>query len=159
MLSIVIPMAGRGRRFTDAGFSLPKPLIPIRGVPMIKAVIDNIRPKSAHRFVFLCLREHLERHGLTEHLRQWAPGCLVLPVDAVTQGAACTVLTAEREMALDEPLMIANCDQWIDVDIDQYLKEFDRRNADGLIMTMWADHPKWSYVRLDAAGFASEVVE
>jgi NDP-sugar pyrophosphorylase family protein len=159
MLSIVIPMAGRGQRFADAGFAVPKPLVPVRGVPMIKAVIDNIRPQMAHRFVFLCLREHLERHRLAEHLRQWAPGCSVLALDAVTQGAACTILAAQHELALDEPMMIANCDQWVDADIDDYLGELDRQDADGLIMTMWADHPKWSYVRLDAAGVALEVVE
>ena len=48
-LTIVVPMAGRGSRFADAGFKDPKPLIPVKGVPMIKLVIDNLRPRRPHR--------------------------------------------------------------------------------------------------------------
>src|SRR5262249_53520611 len=54
---------------------------------------------------------------------------------------------------------IANCDQLIACDIDHYLGAMDREGSDGLIMTMWADHPKWSYVRLDPTGRPTEVVE
>ena len=31
----IIPMAGEGIRFADQGYRLPKPLIPINGVPMV----------------------------------------------------------------------------------------------------------------------------
>jgi NDP-sugar pyrophosphorylase family protein len=55
--------------------------------------------------------------------------------------------------------MLANSDQWVDIDINAYLEEQDRQQADGLIMTMWADHPKWSYVGLDGAGRVNRVVE
>ena len=60
MLTIVVPMAGRGSRFAQVGYTLPKPLIPVHGAPMIRLVIDNIRPSTPHRFVFVCQREHLE---------------------------------------------------------------------------------------------------
>jgi NDP-sugar pyrophosphorylase family protein len=159
MLTIVVPMAGRGQRFASAGYAHPKPLIPVRGVPMIQAVIDNLRPRAEHRFVFLCLREHLDHYQLGDQLRRWSPGCIVLPVDAVTEGAACTVLCARAEIAPDCPLMIANCDQWVDIDIDAYLGEMEKRDADGLIMTMRSTDPKWSYVRLDESGWVREVAE
>jgi NDP-sugar pyrophosphorylase family protein len=159
MLTIVVPMAGRGQRFAAAGYALPKPLISVRGMPMIQAVIDNLRPRAAHRFVFLCLRDHLDRHHLGELLATWAPGSLVVPVDTVTEGAACTVLLAEDAIPLDDQLMIANCDQWLDLDIDLYLRELNLRSADGLIMTMTACDPKWSYVRTDLSGWATEVAE
>ena len=55
MLNIVIPMAGRGTRFVKEGYTLPKPLIPVRGVPMIKVVTNNLRPACEHQFIFLCL--------------------------------------------------------------------------------------------------------
>jgi dTDP-glucose pyrophosphorylase len=80
-------------------------------------------------------------------------------VDRVTEGAACTVLLAEKYIDNDDPLMIANSDQWVDIDIDDYLAALDYSDAAGLIMTMWADDPKWSYVRLDTAGGITEVVE
>lgn len=156
---ILMPMAGRGSRFADAGFALPKPLIPVCGVPMIRLVIENIRPARPHRFIFLCLDEHLDRHGLDEKLRTWAPGCEIVRVAQVTEGAACTALLARAHIDVSSPLMIANCDQWVDVDIEAYLRDMDARNLDGLIMTMWADHPKWSYVRFGPAGEVVELVE
>jgi NDP-sugar pyrophosphorylase family protein len=159
MLNVVMPMAGRGKRFSDAGFTTPKPLIPIHGRPMTDVVISNLRPSRPHRFVFLILREHAESFGFDRHLRDWAPGCEIVFVDRVTEGAACTVLLARDLIDSDEPLMIANCDQWVDVEIDDYLATGDDAGVDGVIMTMWADHPKWSYVRFDDAGRIVEVVE
>lgn len=159
MLNIVVPMAGRGSRFADAGYTLPKPLIPVQGRPMTEVVINNLRPSEAHRFIFLCLKEHIERYGIDQRLREWSPGCEVLTVDQVTQGAACTVLLARELIDNDQPLMIANCDQWVDVRMDDYLAAMENNGTDGLIMTMWADHPKWSYVRFDEKGKVCEVVE
>lgn len=159
MLNIVVPMAGRGSRFAREGYSLPKPLIPVRGVPMIRLVIENLRPACEHRFIFLCLREHLERYGVEEKLKQWAPGCVVVTVDGVTEGAACTVLLARRLIDDASPLMIANSDQYVEIDINDYLQAMGEARADGLIMTMKADDPKWSFVRFDPAGAIVEVVE
>lgn len=157
MLNIVIPMAGRGSRFADAGYTLPKPLIGLHGVPMIQLVIANLTPSTPHRFHFLIQRAHDEVHGLAARLKGWAPGATVTMIDAVTEGAACTVLLAREMIDTGDALMIANCDQYIDADIDAYLAAQD--GADGLIMTMWADDPKWSFVRRDAAGRVVQVVE
>jgi NDP-sugar pyrophosphorylase family protein len=159
MLNIVMPMAGRGKRFADAGYASPKPLIPVHGRPMTEVVIENLRPACPHRFVFLILREHAEAFGFDRHLRAWAPGSEVRYVEHVTEGAACTVLLARDLIDTDDPLMIANCDQWVDVDVNDYLAAMDRDRADGLIMTMWSDDPKWSFVRFDGAGEVVEVLE
>jgi len=159
MLNIVIPMAGRGSRFSKVGYTLPKPLIPVHGIPMIRLVLENLRPSVPHRFIFLCLKDHVDAYGIDKKLRSWTGNCKVLLVDTVTEGAACTVLLAKNLINNENPLMIANSDQWIDVEIDPYLAEVERDRLDGLIMTMWADDPKWSYVRLDSRGFVIEVVE
>lgn len=158
MMNIVIPMAGRGSRFQVAGYDLPKPLIPVHGRAMIDVVVNNVRPAEPHRFIFLCLDDHLRDYDLAAKLSALAPGCVVVPVRAVTEGAACTVLLAREYIDNDDSLMIANSDQWVDVGIDGYLRSMDD-GADGLIMTMWADHPKWSYIRLDERGRTIEVVE
>jgi NDP-sugar pyrophosphorylase family protein len=159
MLNIVLPIAGHGRRFADAGFAMPKPLIPVHGVPMIETVIHNVRPREPHRVIALALREHLERTDLARTLESAAPGCAIVPVDEVTQGAACTVLLARDLIDGDEPLMVANSDQWVDVNIDDYLATMAGAQADGLIMTMRADDPKWSFVGLDSRGFVTRVAE
>jgi len=155
-LTIVIPMAGRGSRFADAGYKDPKPLISVRGVPMIKLVIDNLRPSRPHRFVFICQREHVAAYGLEPRLAAWTPGCAIVQLDGVTEGAACSVLTAEAYLD-DSPLMIANADQYLDVSMDDYLDATD--GLDGMIMTMTASDPKWSFVAVDERGLATQLAE
>lgn len=159
MLNIVLPIAGRGKRFADAGYSNPKPLIPVHGIPMIEVVVQNVRPQQPHHFTFVALQEHLDHTQMLPTLQRIAPGCTVVPVSQVTEGAACTVLLAREVIDNDDALMIVNSDQYVDVDIDDYLAEMEREQADGLIMTFWADHPKWSYVRLDAERRVTEVIE
>lgn len=159
MLNIVIPMAGRGSRFQKAGFTLPKPLIPIHGQPMIRLVIQNLRPDCDHRFIFLCLEEHVKTYKIDQGLRAWSPNCEIVLVDAVTEGAACTVLLAKDFINNDDALMIANSDQWVDLDINDYLRFMETSSADGLIMTMTADDPKWSFVRFNEQREICEVVE
>jgi NDP-sugar pyrophosphorylase family protein len=158
MLNIVVPMAGAGSRFASAGFVNPKPLIDVAGVPMIKIVIDNLTPKSLdHRFIFIVQAAHDETFGIAKLLEEWAPGCVVVRIDGLTDGAARTVLCAKEHFDDGNPLMIANSDQYIDADIDDYLSGHEM--DDGFIMTMTADDPKWSFVRLDDEGLVTEVVE
>lgn len=150
-------MAGHGSRFSAAGYRDPKPLIDVRGQPMIQRVIRNLTPSCAHRFVFICQASHLAEYNLKENLSLWAPGCKVVSTDGVTEGAACTVLLA-REYIDAAPLMIANSDQYLALDIDTYLSASDAA-PDGMIMTMKADDPKWSFVARDASGWVTRVVE
>ena len=157
MMQIVVPMAGHGSRFAKAGYALPKPLIEVHGQPMIAGVVRNIRPAQPHRFIFLCLQEHLQRYNLQARLEEIAPGCAVVPVAQVTQGAACTVLLARELINNSQPLMIANSDQYVEVDINQYLAAMD--GYDGIIMTMSASDPKWSFVKLDQDGVVLELRE
>jgi len=159
MLNIVIPMAGAGSRFANEGFSDPKPLIRLHGVPMIRVVVENIRPSEDCRFIFVCQRAHENAHNLVEMLETWVPGSSVVLVDGLTDGAACTVLSARSLIDNDEELMIANSDQFIDLDINRYLKSMRDRDLDGQIMTMRASDPKWSFVELSDDGLVRNVVE
>ena len=159
MLNIVIPMAGAGSRFEKEGYKDPKPLIPVNGTPMIKVVIDNMRPSRPHRFIFICQQAHVAAYGLRPKLSAWAPGCEIVEINGLTEGAACTVLTAKKLIDNDDALMIANSDQYVDASIDEYLGVLDAGNLDGLIMTMWANDTKWSFVGLDANNLVTRVVE
>ena len=159
MLNIVVPMAGHGSRFKERGYELPKPLITVNGKPMIKLVIDNIMPAVKHKFIFLCLQQHIEDYQIDQKLRSWVENSEIVSVNSVTEGAACTVLLAKEYINNDAPLMIANSDQWIEADIDDYIRYMDAKNADGLIMTMKASDPKWSYVMLDGNDFVTGVFE
>lgn len=157
MINIVVPMAGRGSRFADAGYIDPKPMIDIYGHPMIEYVIKNITPISPHQFIFICQEEHILQYNLDEKLEKFAPGCIIIPIDHITEGAACTVLLAEKYINNTDELMIANSDQYVDIDINDYLKRI--QDNDGLIMTMPANNPKWSYIKSDSEGFVTLVKE
>ena len=157
MLNIVVPMAGRGSRFANAGYKMPKPLIDIHGHYMIDCVTKNITPKTPHRFIYLCLAEYLEKYNLADSLQKISPNCIVIPVDKVTEGAACTVLLAEEFIDNDDALMIANSDQYIDADIDAYLSA--QAGLDGLIMTMFGTETKWSFVSFDENNLVTMVLE
>ena len=157
MLNIVVPMAGRGSRFANAGYELPKPLIDVHGRPMIEYVTKNICPTCEHRFIYVCQEEHLEKYNLAEKLEAISPGCIIVTIDHITEGAACTVLLAEEYINNEDALMIANSDQFVDTDINEYLKAMG--SADGLIMTMPANDPKWSFIQYDEEGYVTLVRE
>jgi NDP-sugar pyrophosphorylase family protein len=160
MLNIVVPMAGLGSRFTAAGYDQPKPFIPVHGKPMVEVVIDNLAPAIPHRWIFICRTEHNAEFGFESFLWKKLTNFELICIDTVTKGAACTVLLAKHVIDSAESLMIVNSDQWVDCNIDDYLATMNRQALDGLIMTMWADDPKWSFVTRDATtGLVTRVVE
>lgn len=159
MLNIVIPMAGAGSRFLSAGYADPKPLVLLHGFPMIRWVIENLKPKEEHRFIFICQVSAIQAYDLADRLERWAHGCVVIPLQRLTEGAACTVLCAKSLIQNESELMIANSDQYIDADINEYLNAMRDRNLDGQIMTMKASDPKWSFIGKSEDGNVSTVVE
>ncbi len=107
-LQIVVPMAGEGRRFQECGYTIPKPLIPVAGVPMVVCAVQDL--PAAERVVFLARTEHLEKFPLLEQLRKHVPGCEVVEVRELTQGQACTVRLAAEHLNPDWPVIVAACD-------------------------------------------------
>lgn len=146
MLNIVIPMAGEGSRFSAVGYDQPKPLISVIGRPMIQWVVENIKPRREHRFIFVIRREHEERFQITKILEELSPNSTYVFADSLTEGAAATVLLARSLINNSDQLMIVNSDQFLDFSIDKYLEHFDDEELDGFIMTMKSDEPKWSYI-------------
>ncbi|WP_163131642.1 glycosyltransferase family 2 protein [Agarivorans sp. Alg241-V36] len=159
MLNIVVPMAGRGSRFADAGYTDPKPLIDVHGKHMIEVVINNLTPSCKHRFIFVCQEEHVKAYKLEAIFARACENFEIVSINGVTEGAAITVLKARDYFDNDHPLMIANSDQWVDLNINDYLQDMEQRNLDGSMLTMKADDPKWSYAKVDSRGAVSEVVE
>ncbi len=155
MLNIIIPMAGRGSRFANVGYKMPKPLIDVHGKTMIERVIENLTPNCDHKFIFIVQEEHIKNYDIDKILLSTTHNCEILPINKVTEGAACTVLLA-KEFIDKNPLMIANSDQWVNYDINKYINY--EASYDGMIMTMFANDPKWSFVRVENDD-VTEVVE
>lgn len=159
MLNIVVPMAGRGSRFAKEGYDLPKPLIDVNGKHMIELVINNLKPQQAHKFIFVCQNQHIEEFKLEDVFASACEDYEIVGIDGITEGAAVTVLKAREFFESDEPLMIANSDQWVDININDYIADMEQRNLDGTMLTMKADDPKWSYAKVGGDGMVIEVVE
>ena len=156
-MNVLIPMAGRGSRFATQGYTFPKPLIDVKGKPMIQVVTENLNIKA--NFTFIVQKEHYEKYSLQHLLNLIAPGCNIVQVDGITEGAACTTLLAKEFIDNDEPLLMANSDQFVEWDSNETLYAFTNGNCDGGIITFPATHPKWSYAKLGDEGYVSEVAE
>ena len=156
-MNVLIPMAGRGSRFATQGYTFPKPLIDVKGKPMIQVVTENLNIKA--NYTFIVQKEHYEKYSLQHLLNLIAPGCNIVQVDGITEGAACTTLLAKEYIDNDEPLLMANSDQFVEWDSNETLYAFSNGNCDGGIITFPATHPKWSYAKLGEDGYVSEVAE
>lgn len=157
-INIVIPMAGRGSRFEEAGYKKYKPLLPVAGRTMIEAVVDNVRPTSPKSEVILIAREENQRE--VWKLFGKDKRVIVCKVPEVTEGAACTVLTVDTLINNDTPLIIANSDQYIDWSVDVFLERMAEGKYDAGILTLPTDDPKYSFAQVveDYDSRAREVV-
>ena len=149
MIHIVVPMGGEGRQFADRGYTFPKPLVEVAGQPLIEIVARNLTPSCAHRFVFVCKQEHIQKFALGDVLELVAPGCRIVTTAKPTAGALCSVLLGMEHLEHEDELLIANADQWIDSPIDAFLSAARSSGWDGAIMTFPNTHPRWSYVRTE----------
>jgi HAD superfamily hydrolase (TIGR01509 family) len=156
-MNVVIPMAGHGSRFAQAGYTFPKPLIEVNGKPMIQVVVENLN-LEAH-YIFIVQKAHYEQYQLKYMLNMIAPGCDIVQVDGVTEGAACTTLLAKQFIDNDDPLLLANSDQYVEWNSNECLYAFTADGIDAGIVTFHSVHPKWSYAKLNDAGFVAEVAE
>ena len=164
-LRIVIPMAGEGSRFRNAGYKVSKPLIPIQGKPMIQWVLDNLQSKKTE------LQSHIEYHLIVrqeavdelKHLESTIPNLTLHSIPKLTEGPASTVLTVRDLLVSDNnPLLMANSDQFLEWDFDDFLNVCLNQEFDGVISTFYnpdKSDTKWSFASLDSEGYVNRVAE
>jgi dTDP-glucose pyrophosphorylase len=160
MINIVIPMAGMGSRFAQAGYEKPKPFIDVNGKPMIARVIDNLYYPGA-KYILIGRSEHLEKESeLVEEIKA-RYNAEFIEIDKLTEGTACTVLFARKYIDNDNPLLIANSDQLVDISVQEYIDDCLGKGMDGSILTFKDEelNPKWSFAKTDDNGLVTEVQE
>ena len=134
---IVIPMAGRGKRFAEAGYTLPKPLIDICGRSMIQWAVSSFTPDAS--YIFLVLKEQAKA------LKKLLMG-KIIEVDKITEGAACTVLLAEDLIDNNEELLLSTCDIFLQFAWDDFINS--ARKYDGCLITFNSTNPHHSYAKV-----------
>ena len=152
-------MAGEGSRFAKEGYTFPKPLIDVRGKPMIQTVVENLDFDC--EYIFLVRHNHIEKYaGLLDTLQRITNGrCSHVQVRELTEGAACTALLAQDLINDDEDLLIANSDQFIEYEAENFKTLKNLTDVDSMVFTFNAVHPKWSFVKTNSRGFVTEVAE
>ncbi len=156
-LNVLIPMAGAGSRFEQAGYTFPKPLIEVKGKPMIQVVVENLNLDA--NYIYVVQKAHKEKYNLDTLLNLITPGCKIVETEGVTEGAACTALLAKEFINTDAPLFFANSDQFVEWDSNEFMYKMQETDADGGIVTFTATHPKWSFAKIDDNGLVTEVAE
>jgi len=160
MINIVIPMAGEGSRFAKAGYKKPKPFIDVDGEPMIIKVLKNLSHPNA-KYILIIRKDHMEKELETVKNIEKNYNVSFISIDKLTEGAACTILHARKYINNDDPLIIANSDQIIDINIREFVDDCNERDLDGSILTFIDKHkdPKWSFAKIDKNNLVCEVKE
>jgi NDP-sugar pyrophosphorylase family protein len=152
MINVVIPLAGEGSRFKEV-YKLPKPLIPVNGVPMITRAIESLGIMGHYHFVVK------DNEYLTDTVKAIASVCNdfnLTTVKETTKGAACSALLFKEFIDNDDELIIANCDQimnWYSYSALSYMRGYD-----GAVVVFDSNDIKHSYVRLEK-GYAKQFAE
>ncbi|WP_370523323.1 glycosyltransferase family 2 protein [Helicobacter winghamensis] len=149
-MNILIPAAGAGSRFAKEGYEKPKPFIDVLGKPMIVRVLENLNVDNAH-YIIILQKTHLEQEKELCNKISKDYNVSFVGVESLTEGTACSVLYARELINNNTPLMIANSDQIIDIDINEYINDCKNRNLDGSILCFKDKEksPKWSFVRMN----------
>lgn len=157
-LNILIPMAGAGSRFFQAGYTFPKPLISIKNLTMIEVVLKSLNIDG--NFIFIVRKEDIDKFNINYFLKNLKKKCKIVILDELTEGAACSALLAKNYINNENPLMIANSDQYIEWDpIDFMYKVNNNKDISGGILTFKSNHPKWSYVKVNNKLYVTKTVE
>ncbi|MDI6808611.1 MAG: NTP transferase domain-containing protein [Candidatus Eisenbacteria bacterium] len=150
---IFIPMAGFGDRYLRAGYTQPKPLIPVDGVPMIERVLSCFPQES--KFLFAINRRHADETELPEVLRKLRPGAATVLVEPHKDGPVRTVLSCARHLPDDEDILLNYCDFGVDWSFENFVSWLRQGRFDGAMTAYKGFHPHslgptlYAYMRND----------
>ena len=158
-IQLVIPMAGLGKRFTECGYTVPKPLINIHGLPMYRLVLADLLTDQISRVAIVAQRAWNLSRSIDQLGESLGLEIALIEIDYVTDGPADTVQLTEEWLHPGDPVVTANSDQYVDADIRPFYSVLTSGEVAGGLLLMEDSHPKWSYARLNEKGYVIEVRE
>lgn len=126
--TLMIPMAGRGSRFAQEGYTVEKPAIPVAGQPMVVQAALSL-PRMSHS-LFLLRDAH---RSLVPSLQNAFPDAQFQFLDHVTEGQACTCLEGLHQVDLSQPLLIGACDHGLVFDSEHLLRFIEDPTIDLIV--------------------------
>ena len=152
--NLLLPIAGNGQRFIDAGYSAPKPLIEINGKTILDRSLESVKIDNCN-LIFIIREDHCKEHNLNLVLRSKYKDCKIVIIPGLTDGALSTCLLAKEHIDNDEPLIIFTPDCYFEPQIDP--EKIDEE-LDGMVCVFESDSPAHSYVLLDKE-YVSDIAE
>lgn len=138
-MHIIIPMSGIGKRFLDANYKDPKPLIRVDGKPIIAHVCDLF--PSENKFTFICNSKHLRETNMREILLSIKPNANIIEIPNHKKGPVYATTFAFDSIDDDEEVIVNYCDFGTYWDYNDFLSHTRNRNADGAIPAYKGFHP------------------
>lgn len=164
-LHIVMPMAGEGSRFANAGWTTPKPLIELNGQPLFKHAISSVAAEGIKmKYSFIVRHEHIEKYGIDAGIRSFLPEANIFSVMKTTRGAVETCLMAESAIADDDAVIVMDCDlEFRSVKFIEIIKRILSQSANevngGALVSFESDQPKYSYAEVGEDGLVKRTAE
>jgi len=138
-MQIIIPMSGQGKRFKEAGYPDPKPLILVDGSPIIKHVIDLFPGET--NIHCICNEEHLATTDMRATLLNVSPGVKIHSIPSHSLGPVHAVLSIADTIRDDDEVIVSYCDYGTVWNYAGLLSEMRGLQADGGIAAYRGFHP------------------
>ncbi len=146
MLKIILPLAGSSELFQKAGFPYPKPLIEIKGKPMIEWVIESTKSIDVpSQIIFIIKEEDSNVYHLDNTLKLLDSNCEIVKLKNNTKGGLCSVLMSIDAIKEEDSILVLNSDQIIDESLSLFHNIWKQKKSDVGIVTFKSVHPRWSY--------------
>lgn len=157
-LHIIMPMAGEGSRFAKVGWTTPKPLIELRGVPLFMRAINSVALEGVDmKYSFIVRQEHIDNQGIDKLIKDIQPDANVFSVLKTTRGAVETCLVAESAIDDEDAIVVMDCDlEFRSVSYNKLVSEalsVPANQADGgALVSFDSNNPRYSYALVDNEG-------
>ena len=164
-LHIIMPMAGEGSRFKDAGWTTPKPLIILHGKPLFLHAIDSVKIEDVQiKYSFIVRQEHIDEYQLDQKIKEILPNANIFSVQKTTRGAVETCLKAESAIKADDGIIVMDCDlEFRSNTFNRCIKNIlsspvDKVNG-GMLVSFESNNPRYSYAEIDKHNQVLKTVE
>ena len=161
-LHIIMPMAGEGSRFIKDGYTTPKPLIEVNGVPLFKRAIDSIEIDGVTmKYSFIVRQEHIDKYNIDTQIKEYISEANVFVVQQTTRGAVETCLIASPAIDDTDAIIVMDCDlefrskQFTDI----ITTALEKDNIGGALVSFNSNLPKYSYAEVDDNGYVIRTAE
>ncbi|NFG28044.1 dolichyl-phosphate mannose synthase [Clostridium botulinum] len=160
-INLIMPMAGKGSRFSKEGFEVPKPLIKIKDKPFFYWATQSIRKFiELENLIFVVLQEHIDNFSIDKEILSYFPEAKIEIIQQVLNGAVLTCSEGIKNIKNNKPIIFNDCDHLFSCSsFYKYCNEGEFSQVDGALLTFKSDDPKFSYLQCNTEGNVIKTVE